>query len=462
MGNESFGPLDDAANSPVIADPEFVSWSLAAGDVDLRLQGLSSPMVDAGTGTDLDGTTADIGAFGGPFAPLDWDLHIRDTDGDGMDDGWELDNGLDPDLFDDSLVDADADGLDSLDEYLNGTDPNAADSDGDGIDDGVEVTDGTDPASPDDYAPTATIDVTPINDGVVGLTTTVTGQGSDPNGDGLTGTWTLLDSPGRSTLTDADLMPSQSVNTFTMLFVPDNPGVFRFGLVVDDGTASSPMAIAEVRVAGDLLVPEDYGTMEEAVASLGPGHAIEVAEGTWPMQAERADGLDITIRGKGQGLTILDGEGLGTVLTAVDDGGPKMQILLENLTVTGGFGAEGGGLFFDDAIVTLIDVTLEANAAATGAAMFCDRCELTLTRVRVVDNVAGFSAGGIRTAGTASSVTIQQSLFAANLAPNDWGGSRVGGRQWRRRRIQPGDLQRQPGDPRRRVRDECTQCHRHV
>ncbi len=46
-----------------------------------------------------------------------------DADRDGMDDVWEVDNGLDP-TRDDSLDDADGDGFTNRDEYLLGTDPN--------------------------------------------------------------------------------------------------------------------------------------------------------------------------------------------------------------------------------------------------------------------------------------------------------------------------------------------------
>jgi len=46
----------------------------------------------------------------------------RDTDGDGMPDGWEMTNGLDP-LRDDSKDDLDGDGRDNITEYLAGTRP---------------------------------------------------------------------------------------------------------------------------------------------------------------------------------------------------------------------------------------------------------------------------------------------------------------------------------------------------
>ena len=50
-----------------------------------------------------------------------------DTDGDGLPDGWEIDNGLDPDDPADAARDSDGDGRDNESEFLAGTDPNACD-----------------------------------------------------------------------------------------------------------------------------------------------------------------------------------------------------------------------------------------------------------------------------------------------------------------------------------------------
>jgi uncharacterized repeat protein (TIGR02543 family) len=65
-----------------------------------------------------------------------------DTDGDLMDDAWEMANGLDPRVVD-AQLDADNDDLSNLSEYLLHTSPIAADSDGDGVKDGPEVMSGT-------------------------------------------------------------------------------------------------------------------------------------------------------------------------------------------------------------------------------------------------------------------------------------------------------------------------------
>ena len=71
-------------------------------------------------------------------------LVAKDSDGDGVSDDDERENGTDP-----NDPDTDDDGVDDGDERDNGTDPNDPDTDDDGVDDGDERDNGTDPNDPD-------------------------------------------------------------------------------------------------------------------------------------------------------------------------------------------------------------------------------------------------------------------------------------------------------------------------
>ncbi|MBI4452407.1 hypothetical protein HY637_03185, partial [Candidatus Woesearchaeota archaeon] len=82
---------------------------------------------------------------------------VSDSDGDGMPDDWELQNGLDPSNPGDAGEDLDNDGLTNKEEYETqntysiGTDPNNADTDNDGYSDKEEIENDTDPTNPEDF-----------------------------------------------------------------------------------------------------------------------------------------------------------------------------------------------------------------------------------------------------------------------------------------------------------------------
>ena len=80
-----------------------------------------------------------------------------DSDGDGIPDQWEIDNGLNPNDPSDANKDPDKDGLTNLEEYDvqktygKGTNPNSKDTDGDGFSDKEELDKGTNPLDPEDF-----------------------------------------------------------------------------------------------------------------------------------------------------------------------------------------------------------------------------------------------------------------------------------------------------------------------
>ncbi len=70
--------------------------------------------------------TVDDGDGGSDTQSISLTIAFLDSEPDGMSDGWESANGLDP-TVDDSAADPDADGLSNLDEFLGGTDPQSYD-----------------------------------------------------------------------------------------------------------------------------------------------------------------------------------------------------------------------------------------------------------------------------------------------------------------------------------------------
>ncbi len=72
-----------------------------------------------------------------------------DTDNDGIKDGWEVHNRLNPNDPLDAKLDFDGDGVNNITEYLNSTNPNNPDSDNDGLNDNEFYLYGTSPLNPD-------------------------------------------------------------------------------------------------------------------------------------------------------------------------------------------------------------------------------------------------------------------------------------------------------------------------
>lgn len=146
-----FGAGTNPSNADTDGDGLPDGWE-AAYEMNPLVANTGDLRTDASADPDLDGLiNIEEAALGtDPFQP--------DTDGDGMDDGWETKYGFDPCTHnsqtertdDDANADPDGDGLSNAVECAWRTNPASSDSDGDGVTDNAEIAQNSDPADPTD------------------------------------------------------------------------------------------------------------------------------------------------------------------------------------------------------------------------------------------------------------------------------------------------------------------------
>ena len=158
---------------------------------------------------------------------------------------------------------------------------------------------------------------------------------------------------------------------------------------------------------------------------------------------------DLTIRGAGTEVTIIDGAGLDRVFH-VDPEQDGLEVELRNLTVRGGSvsGDNGGGIAnFTSGLLTLFKVAVVGNTADSGAGIFNNNdlwlfmsevsgnngddgagifteggSDTVITLSRIGGNTSATSAGGINNQGT---MTINYSLIDGNTATGTGSGGGI-------------------------------------
>jgi len=399
--------LHSSGTFAVLADPRLVAWDPTSdGDDDDYHLRQDSPVRDQGFDLDPDKTDGDYGAYGGPSAPADFDRFYTDTDGDGMADGWEQEHGLD-DQVDDSADDADGDGLTNLEEQDQQTDPNVVDSDEDGVDDATEIADGDDPTDPFDHAPTVDAG-DDVEEAAVGAQVQLTGTATAPMGPTPTPAWTLVKTPGRSTLTTGDL---GGVDSLTVSLVPDTPGRYGLQLAATGGGGIVTTDRVDVYVSGDLMVPEDYASVGEAVDIAQPGATLFIGEGTWPTNVILPH--DMNIEGAGRDLTILDGQWLDPVIITTAG---MTTFTLRDLSVTQGLGTTGGGIRLSEDLVTTIEnVAVYDNIATEGGGVNLNEADVVIRDSLLYGN-GSVTDGGALHGQNNSTLQLETSVLADNIS----------------------------------------------
>lgn len=157
-------------------------------------------------------------------------------------------------------------------------------------------------------------------------------------------------------------------------------------------------------------------SLQDAVNAVTDGATIQICPGAYPTTAEIV-AKDLTVIGAGDGVdgTILDGQGLGSVLDVAD-----ARVTVLELSVRGGAAGVGAGINCDQANVTLEGIHITGNHASTrGGGISVVQGQMTLIRCRLMGNSAP-NGGGI--ANVLSIVTLTAgSIVTGNMASESGG-----------------------------------------
>lgn len=155
---------------------------------------------------------------------------------------------------------------------------------------------------------------------------------------------------------------------------------------------------------------------------------IDVPAGTYLLTLagpDEDDGLtgdldindDVTIRGAGPGVTILDGNGLDRIFDVLAPTTITGMTIRNGNPGTGPTGHHGGAIFNGD-FLALKDVVITGNAAEMVGGGIANIGDLTLSDATVSGNTAGTRGGGIDNAGAARLIAV---TVSGNTAPSGGG-----------------------------------------
>jgi hypothetical protein len=160
-----------------------------------------------------------------------------------------------------------------------------------------------------------------------------------------------------------------------------------------------------------------HASLQDAVNAATDGATIQICPGTYPTTAEIV-AKDLTVIGAGAEAdgTILDGQGLGSVLSIED---ARVKIL--RLSVRGGAAGVGAGINCDQATVTLEGMHIAGNHASTrGGGISVVQGQMTLISCQLMGNSAP-NGGGI--ANVLSIVTLTAGSIVTGNTASDSGGA---------------------------------------
>ncbi|HUT28222.1 MAG TPA: choice-of-anchor Q domain-containing protein [Sedimentisphaerales bacterium] len=189
------------------------------------------------------------------------------------------------------------------------------------------------------------------------------------------------------------------------------------------------------------LVPEEYGTIQAAIAASDDGDTVVVAPGRYHENISFL-GKAVTLRSTDPNnrdivaATIIDGGGAGSVVNFMN--GERTVSLLDGLTITNGNAVKGGGIYCAFAGPTITNCIITGNSAEKGGGIYrCNGgpirnciitgnraekggglydCDAAVLNCIITDNSADYGGGLCGCNGT-----VRNCLIARNRADKDGG-----------------------------------------
>jgi predicted outer membrane repeat protein len=166
------------------------------------------------------------------------------------------------------------------------------------------------------------------------------------------------------------------------------------------GAISAAMLVpvlGNAAVAAVIHVPDDYGTIQQAINAASSGDEIIVAPGTYVEQVNLL-GLTIWLHSSdGPDVTIIDGNGAEHVVTIESGEGP--DAIIEGFTIRGGNSTGNGGGLYTNADIVIDTCVFTENDALCGGGLYLDGCAAEVRDCTFENNVALASGGGVTNLG---------------------------------------------------------------
>ena len=152
-----------------------------------------------------------------------------------------------------------------------------------------------------------------------------------------------------------------------------------------------------------------YATEADSVITFDPALFADGAGTITLRLGELVVNSNITISGAGQGLLTIDADQKSRVFF-ISEG---MVVYLDGLSITGGKGTNGGGIYNHGAL-TVTNSTISGNTASCGGGIHSYNASLTLKNCMITGNFADHGGGGIDN--LQSEVIIDNTIISNNQA----------------------------------------------